>query len=79
MRIRESTPNMSEHEASDGTYIAKVGTCADGLVTFIAPACDPVVLVTRTESLPHAEITSRESVRITVANGGITQLETTIE
>lgn len=70
---------MSDHEASDGTYTAKVATCADGLVTFIAPTCEPAVLVTRTESLPDTELTSGESVRITVANGGITQLETSIE
>jgi hypothetical protein len=70
---------MGDHDVSDGTYTAKIATCADGLVTFIAPACEPAVLVTRTESLPHTELTSGESVRITVANGGLTRLETSIE
>lgn len=70
---------MSGPEISDGTYPATVATYTDGYVTFVAPACDPSVLVTSEDTLPHTDIASGESITITITDGTVTGLEDATE
>lgn len=69
---------MDGCETSDGTYTATVATCTDGFVTFLAPACEPTVLIASAKTLPQTEqteLSSGDSVQITIAEGTITDLE----
>lgn len=66
---------MDHHEISDGTYGATVATYSDELVTFVVPDCDPSILITREDKLPHTDIVSGAPVRITIADSTITSLE----
>jgi hypothetical protein len=70
---------MSGHEISDGTYRATIGTYTDGYVTFVAPACDPAILITPENTLPHTDLASGESITITIVDGTVTGLEDATE
>lgn len=65
---------MGRHEVPDGTYTATVATCTDGHVTFVAPACDPSILITSEDKLPHTDIASGDAVTITVTDSTVTGL-----
>jgi protein involved in polysaccharide export with SLBB domain len=68
---------MGGHEISDGTYAATVATCNDDLVTFIAPACEPAVLIAPDNTLPQAEQTELspgDPVKITIVEETVTSL-----
>jgi protein involved in polysaccharide export with SLBB domain len=65
---------MAGHEISDGTYAATVATCNADLVTFIAPACEPTVLIAPDRTLPQNELSPGDPVKITVVEDTITSL-----
>lgn len=65
---------MEGHEVSDGTYVATVATCEGDLVTFIAPACEPTVLIAPDKILPHKELSPGDSVKITIVEDTLTSL-----
>ena len=65
---------MAGHEISDGTYTATVATCTGDLVTFIAPSCEPTILIAPGETLPQAEFTPGDSIKITTATNDIVDL-----
>jgi protein involved in polysaccharide export with SLBB domain len=66
---------MVDHEIADGTYAATVATCKDDLVTFIAPSCEPTVLIAADKMLPQKELSPGDSVKITVAEDTIIDLK----
>jgi hypothetical protein len=69
---------MDGCESSDGTYTATVAPCTADHVTFLAPACEPTVLIASAKTLPQTEqteLSSGESVQITIAEGTIIGLE----
>lgn len=65
---------MAGHEISDGTYTATVAMCTDDLVTFIAPACEPTVLIAPDNTLPQKELSPGDSVKITIVEETVTSL-----
>ena len=74
--IMSKTPGeMDDHEILDGTYAATVATCKADLVTFIAPLCEPTVLIAPEKILPQKELSPGDSVKITIAGDTITNLE----
>jgi protein involved in polysaccharide export with SLBB domain len=65
---------MAGHEITDGTYAATVATCTDGLVAFIAPSCEPTVLIASGKKLPQKELSPGDSVKITIVEDTVTSL-----
>jgi protein involved in polysaccharide export with SLBB domain len=65
---------MTGHEISDGTYAATVATCKDDLVAFIAPSCEPTVLIASDKILPQKELSPGDSVKITIVEDTVTSL-----
>lgn len=70
---------MGRHEVSDGTYTATVAARTEDLVTFIAPTCEPTVLITPDDALPQTALSPGDSVTITIAEGTITGLKNASE
>jgi protein involved in polysaccharide export with SLBB domain len=66
---------MDDHEILDGTYAATVATCKGDLVTFIAPSCEPTVLIAAEKILPQKELSPGDAVKITIAGDTIIDLK----